>query len=141
MAPAVAATDPLPTAAWSPTAVRLSSDPGTAQVSGRYRCTGGAPTKDLWVSVKQGPGSDGLGRPGTREPAAWYDQRGTDTKAGLTATCDGAWHPSSVAVDSRLGVLKRGDAIVQWCIGDRTPYELNSPGFAFDCQAATVAAH
>lgn len=135
----VAAADPLPTSSWAPAAVRLQADPAVAQVSGRYRCTGGSPTKDLWVSVKQGPGPAGL-ETGVEEPAAWYDLRDDERKAGLPAVCDGAWHPSRAVVESRLGSLRPGTAIVQWCLADRSPYELNSEGFAFGCQAATVVA-
>lgn len=138
---ASAGSTPVPTAAWVPLAVTLSSDPQTALVRGRYRCTGGSPTKELWVSVKQGPtaAQQSPARPSpAQQPAAWYDLRATEAKAGLSSTCDGAWHPSRVAVDSRVGVLKAGNALVQWCIADRTPYELNAPGFAFNCQAVTV---
>jgi hypothetical protein len=140
VAPAMAAgPDPLATASWAPSAVRLQPD-SAAQVSGRYRCIGGSATKDLWVSVKQGPGSGGLDGPGAQDPAAWYDLRDAEATAGLSAVCDGAWHPSRVTVESRFGALKAGDAVVQWCLSDRTPYELNAQGFAFACQAASVPA-
>src|SRR4051794_17991426 len=80
---ASAGTKPLPTSEWVPLAVLVGTDPGTAVVSARYRCAGGTPTEDLWASVKQGPGSAGVGDMAARPPVAWYDQPDAAAKAGL----------------------------------------------------------
>src|SRR5690242_10637959 len=53
-------------------AVVAAHGPGTAQVTGRYRCWGPSEEMHVWVSVKQG-GPDPTAEGSSSTVDAWYD--------------------------------------------------------------------
>jgi hypothetical protein len=133
-APATASAAPAPAETFSQVigTVRMDpSDPTTALVQARYRCTGEA---HLWVSVKQTAdrtADPALAQPGSSSiAAAWSDSH----RNGLT--CDGKIHVDTFEVDQLEPVwgseepksavyepLAKGVGYVQFCLYDETTGE------------------
>lgn len=92
------------------------NDPTVAYVTARYICQGG-PGAHVWVSVKQAE---------SRLPENWLTEEGSGELAAAwshshrnEATCDGAWHATTLTVDQvewGQGELEQGQAWVQFCV-------------------------
>ena len=113
--------------------VRITS-PTTALVQAQYRCTGDPSQLHLWVSVKQaadrkadqwlsnpgtGGGVDENGNPLPGPHAAAWSQ---SHAAVADLKCDGHTHVTKFTVDQQeqgYGVLKKGEAWVQFCLFDQ----------------------
>jgi hypothetical protein len=112
--------------------VRITS-PTTALVQAQYRCTGDPSQLHLWVSVKQaadrkadqwlsnpgtGGGVDEQGKPLPGPHAAAWSQSHSVSKL----ICNGHTHVAKFKVDQSeqgYGVLKKGEAWVQFCLFDK----------------------
>jgi hypothetical protein len=113
--------------------VRITS-PTTALVQAQYRCTGDPSQLHLWVSVKQsadrtadqwlsapgtGGGVDEQGNPlPGPKAAAWSQSHSSVSKL----VCNGHTHVAKFKVDQSeqgYGVLKKGEAWVQFCLFDQ----------------------
>jgi hypothetical protein len=114
--------------------------PGTAWVTGRYRCWGPSDEMHVWVSVKQG-GPDPTAEGSSSTVDAWYD---TNVSQDVAVVCDGHWRVKTVALGMhptdftgrQLQALTRGaPAWLQFCMVPATSTEDN---FIFASQSRWV---